>query len=66
PWQAVGGAGLGGAKNVYWTATPNVVLPAGVYTLVDSDPATWAQNEQSGGVGHAWAEGRAAPASGGR
>ena len=66
PWQAVGGAGLGGAKNVYWIASPSIVLPAGAYTVVDSDPTTWAQNEQSGGVGHAWAEGRAAPASGGR
>ena len=24
-----------------WYATPNVTVPAGTYTIVDSDPATW-------------------------
>lgn len=66
PWPATGAAGQGGVKNVYWTASPKVVLPAGAYTVLDSDPATWAQNDQSGGVGHAWAEGRSAQASGPR
>jgi hypothetical protein len=31
---------------------PNVVLPVGTYTIIDSDPATWAQNSASGGMGH--------------
>ena len=44
-------AGQGGANNAYWECRPNVVLPAGTYTVVDSDPATWAQNAQSAGRG---------------
>jgi hypothetical protein len=41
-------------NNVYWVAAVNLTLPAGSYTVIDSDPATLAQNEQSGGQGHAW------------
>ena len=38
-------------SNVYWDVTPNVVIPAGTYTVIDSDPATWSQNSQSNGQG---------------
>ncbi len=41
----------------YWVATPNMVIPAGTYTLIDSDPSTWAQNSGSGGTGMGWAYG---------
>lgn len=41
----------------YWVATPNMVIPAGNYTLIDSDPSTWAQNSGSGGTGMGWAYG---------
>jgi hypothetical protein len=41
PWPAVGSEGQGGVANAYWTASPNTVIPAGTYTVVDSDPATW-------------------------
>jgi hypothetical protein len=41
----------------YWIATPNEVIPAGTYTLIDSDPSTWAQNTGSGGTGMGWAYG---------
>jgi hypothetical protein len=48
-------------------------LPAGTYTVVDSNPATWAQNSESGGAGHTRIEGypvsgaaSAAPVSTGR
>lgn len=41
----------------YWIATPNEVIPAGTYTLIDSDPSTWAQNSASGGTGMGWAYG---------
>lgn len=41
----------------YWIATPNMEIPAGTYTLVDSDPSTWAQNSASGGTGMGWAYG---------
>ncbi len=57
PWRASGQPGSGGAPNAYWVASPNVELPAGSYTIVDSDSSTWAQNARSGGTGHAWIEG---------
>ncbi|MFO1015056.1 MAG: hypothetical protein U1E50_14975 [Caulobacteraceae bacterium] len=51
PWQAVL------INGVYWEIRPNIVLPAGRYTVIDSDPATWAQNAGTGGAGMSWAEG---------
>ena len=51
PWQAEGSPGQGGVPNAYWTARPMVLLPAGTYTVIDSDPASWAQNSESGGRG---------------
>lgn len=51
PWKAEGSPGQGGVPNAYWTARPMVELPAGSYTVIDSDPGTWAQNSQSGGQG---------------
>jgi hypothetical protein len=41
PWQAVGSEGQGGVPDAYWTATPNVRVPAGTYRVVDSNPSTW-------------------------
>jgi len=35
----------------YWEVNKEIKLPAGTYTVFDSDPATWAQNSQSGGRG---------------
>ncbi|NLB54007.1 MAG: hypothetical protein GX808_13870 [Syntrophomonadaceae bacterium] len=51
PWQAVGTAGQGGVPNANWYVYPNIVIPAGTYTIIDSDPATWSQNGDSGGKG---------------
>lgn len=51
PWQAKGTDGMGGLKNANWEVYPNVVIPAGTYTIIDSNPATWAQNQESGGRG---------------
>ena len=51
PWQTQGSPGQGGVPNAYWTARPMVLLPAGTYTVIDSDPASWAQNSESGGRG---------------
>ncbi|MDF3001839.1 MAG: hypothetical protein K0Q48_1958, partial [Bacillota bacterium] len=48
PWQAQGLAGYMGVHNAYWVVSPQIVLPAGTYTIVDSDPATWSQNGESG------------------
>jgi len=47
PWTAKGTAGSGGVANVFWTVYPNVAIPAGTYTVVDSDKATWSCNSQS-------------------
>ncbi|MDP1877107.1 MAG: hypothetical protein Q8M17_06075 [Actinomycetota bacterium] len=41
PWPAVGSVGQGDVANAYWTVSPEVVIPAGTYTVVDSDPSTW-------------------------
>ncbi len=51
PWQAIGSEGQGGVKDAYWNVTPNIVLPPGTYTVIDSDPGTWAQNFESNGEG---------------
>lgn len=63
PWQTEGSPGQGGVPNAYWTARPMIRLPAGVYTVIDSDPASWAQNAQSDGRGFTRIE--TLPASGG-
>ncbi|MEL7597622.1 MAG: hypothetical protein AAGU01_05400, partial [Clostridiaceae bacterium] len=51
PWQAKGTDGMGGVKNANWEVYPNVVIPAGTYTIIDSNPATWSQNQESSGRG---------------
>lgn len=38
-------------NGVYWEVNRNITLPPGTYTVIDSDPATWAQNSASGGKG---------------
>lgn len=60
PWQARGTPGQGGVPNANWLAHPNVTLPAGTYTVIDSDPASWAQNAQSQGAGFVRVEGHPA------
>jgi len=37
--------------NTFWSCEPGVKLPIGEYTVVDSDPATWAKNDGSDGFG---------------
>ena len=53
PWQTSGRAGQGGVPNAYWEVNPNVQLKPGTYTVVDSDPKTWATNAQEGWKGFA-------------
>jgi len=60
PWETAGRPGQGGVPNAYWAAVPNVALPAGSYTVIDSDPGTWSQNADSGGVGFAVVYGQSA------
>ena len=51
PWQAIGAPGQGGVPDANWLVYPSVIVPAGIYTIIDSDPGTWSQNAQSGGIG---------------
>ena len=51
PWNAKGDPGQGGVPDAYWTVYPNIEVPAGTYTIVDSDPTSWAQNTGSNGLG---------------
>ncbi|MFA5083610.1 MAG: hypothetical protein WC474_13745, partial [Hydrogenophilaceae bacterium] len=60
PWPTSGSPGQGGVANAYWTATPNLALPAGTYTVIDSDPATWSHNGESGNRGFTRVEGNPA------
>lgn len=58
PWSTTGLDGQGGGKNCYWNATPNIQVKAGTYTIVDSDPSTYSQNEGSSGFGMSWVFGK--------
>lgn len=58
PWQASGSDGQGGVKNAFWTVTPSVSVPAGTYTVVDSNPPSWSNNSESGFRGFAKVDGR--------
>jgi len=54
PWSTVGSEGQGGVPNAYWHTTVKVTIPAGRYKVVDSSPATWAQNSETAGRGMTW------------
>lgn len=58
PFTAIGSSGQGGTANVDWTARANVTVPAGTYAVLDSNPATWSHNAQSGFSGFAKVQGR--------
>ena len=58
PWQTKGIDGQGGVKGAFWQANPGASVPAGTYTIVDSDPSTWSNNSQSSFRGFALVEGR--------
>jgi hypothetical protein len=51
PWHTTGSDGQGGVANANWTARPRTVIPAGQYTVVDSDPSTWSWAADTGGKG---------------
>ncbi|MCJ7444835.1 MAG: FecR family protein [Methanotrichaceae archaeon] len=63
PWDAIGEPGMGGVPNAWWKCSPIEVIPAGTYTIVDSDPATWSQNSESDGCGFSKVSGYAATAA---
>lgn len=56
PWNVTTSGGSG-AENIFWTCQPNLNLPAGAYTVLDSEPVTWSQNVQSIGYGFALVQG---------
>jgi hypothetical protein len=62
PWQAAGAVGQGNVPNAFWVAKPDAAVPAGTYTIIDSDPGTWSQNSKSNGFGFATIQGSPAPA----
>lgn len=57
PWPVTGSPGQGGVPNAFWTAAPNIKLPKGEYTIIDSEPSTWSQNSQSGNRGFSTVKG---------
>lgn len=63
-WPASGLTGSGGVPDAYWTARPNLAIGPGEYTILDSDPATWSQNAETGGEGVAWVYGVPSEAAG--
>ena len=59
PWATTGSDGQGGIANASWQADVDLVLQAGTYTIIDSDPATWSANTGTGGSGMFWVNGTA-------
>lgn len=51
PWPATGVPSQDNVPNASWIVRPEVVIKPGTYTVVDSDPATWSQNNKSGNRG---------------
>lgn len=47
PWGAETSQDGGNVPNGYWIVHPNEVIPAGSYTIEDSDPDTWSRNSES-------------------
>jgi hypothetical protein len=45
---------MGGIPNVNWEVRPVVILQPGIYTVIDSDPSTWAHNSETNGEGIVW------------
>ena len=50
-WSCTALDGQNDTPNAYWLCTPNVDIPAGTYTIEDSDTATWSNNTESGNAG---------------
>ena len=57
PWKAAGVRGQGSVPNATWIVKPDVNIPAGTYTVIDSSPPTWSQNAASQGSGFTRIEG---------
>jgi len=55
---ASGEPGMWDVSDAYWKVAPNLVLPKGEYTILDSDPSTWSQNQETASQGIAWVYGQ--------
>jgi len=53
PYQITGSPGQGGVPNAVWEVYLNVIVPAGKYTVIDSEPSTWSCNAESENRGFA-------------
>jgi hypothetical protein len=53
PFPTVGVTGQNNVANAAWVTSPNpnVIVPAGTYTVLDSSPATWSFNSGSNNAG---------------
>lgn len=47
PWGAFGENGTTGVLNSVWVTRPGEVVKAGTYSVTDSSPQTWAENDAS-------------------
>ncbi len=56
PWEVKAESGSG-AANAWWISHPDVVIPAGTYTIIDSEPETWSKNSESNDCGFSKVEG---------
>jgi hypothetical protein len=52
-FPAHGVPGQGGVPNANWVADLNQIIPAGTYTVIDSNPPAWSYNQQSLSAGFA-------------
>lgn len=52
PWPAAGAVGQGGVANAYRWGRPEIAIPAGRCTVVDSDPGTWSREAATEGSGN--------------
>ncbi|VVB67425.1 Uncharacterised protein [uncultured archaeon] len=59
PWTVVAESGSGVA-NVLWISRPDEVIPAGTYSIIDSEPETWSKNSESNDCGFSKVEGHPA------
>ena len=53
PWQASGEPGQGGVPDAYWivSLSPELELPPGTYSIMDSNPCTWSYGSESDNAG---------------
>ena len=57
PWNVENKPGPDGTPNALWICHPNTIIPAGTYTVIDSDPDSWSQNSRSNHCGFCKVEG---------